>query len=121
MLAIKRRRIQVPRDLLGLFRSFDVSFFLFSIQKLLVRSALGDEFQETTSGVVVFLVFLQMVGEFVDTLGQETDLNIRRARVLFVDAGFLNQSCFLLSSKHEDTLAQNGYFCNPAHLWGHCG
>jgi len=55
----------------------------------------SDELEETTPRMVVAFVDLQVLDELIDPLGQNRDLNLGRAGVLFVhpilvdDCGFL--------------------------------
>src|SRR5918995_1976996 len=49
------------------------------------RAALGNHLQEATPGMVVLGVGLEVVGEVVDALGQDGDLDLRRAGI----AGFV--------------------------------
>lgn len=41
-----------------------------------------DQLEETTTAVVVLLVLLEMVGEVVDPLAEQRNLNLRRASVV---------------------------------------
>ena len=53
-------------------------FFLQIIQKL---AALVYHTNETTTGVVVFVVLLEVVLQSVDVMSQECDLHFRRTRI----------------------------------------
>lgn len=57
--------------------------------------ALTDHFQEAASRVMVFLVGLQVVGQIVNSLSQERDLHLRRARVTLVHCIGLDNRFFL--------------------------
>jgi len=49
-----------------------------------LSSALADHHQETTSRVVVFAVYAQVLSEVVDPLGKQSDLNLGGACVRWV-------------------------------------
>ncbi len=69
---------------------------LFLAEILLVGAAFGNELQEAAAGVKVFFVLLQMSGQFVNPLGEDGDLDLRRASVLLVDLGLLDYRLLLL-------------------------
>jgi hypothetical protein len=48
------------------------------------RAPLADHFQQPPAGAVVFGVLLQMLGEVIDSLCQQSDLHIRGPCVRFV-------------------------------------
>ena len=69
-----------------------------------------DHHEQTTTGVVVVLVSLEVLGEAFDALGEEGDLNLGRAGVGLVESVLCNRcrlvghagvSCFLLVSAPE--------------------
>src|SRR5256885_10767861 len=68
--------------------------------------ALPDHHEQPTSGAVVFDVFLQVLGQMVDALCQQGNLNIRRPRVAFVSSKFFN--CFRLGFHASDVLLSKG-------------
>ncbi|GMQ93883.1 MAG: hypothetical protein BMS9Abin12_1363 [Acidimicrobiia bacterium] len=49
----------------------------------------SDHHEQTSPAVMVFLVDLQMLGEMIDTLSQQRDLDLRRACVRGVRAIFI--------------------------------
>ncbi len=54
-------------------------------------ATLTDEHHQTTAGMVILLVDLQVLGEVADALGEDGDLNIGIAGVLLVSAELLDQ------------------------------
>ncbi len=54
-------------------------------------AAVCDFTEQPAAGAVVLLVILQVLGEHLDLGGQDRDLHLRRAGVLFVGLRFLNQ------------------------------
>jgi hypothetical protein len=71
------------------------------------RAPLTDHFQQTTAGTVVFVVFLQMFGQVINSLGQKSDLHVSGPCVLFVQL----EPCYRLSFFHIlfDQYLVNGY------------
>ena len=57
--------------------------------------AIGDHAEQTATGMIVFAMFAEMAGQFVDFLGQEGDLNFGRTAILVMNAGFLDNLAFL--------------------------
>lgn len=55
-----------------------------------MRLAVSDHAEKSAAGVVVLAVLAQMAREFLDPLREEGDLNLWRAAVLCVNAGFLD-------------------------------
>jgi hypothetical protein len=51
---------------------------------------LADHLQQTPPGTVVFDVFLEMFGQLIDPLREQSDLNIRGTSIPFVDSKFFN-------------------------------
>ena len=56
--------------------------------------ALADHFEQTPPRTVVLQVFLKVLGQMVDALRQQGDLNIRRSGVALVNPKFLNHFRF---------------------------
>src|SRR5207248_6492855 len=52
--------------------------------------ALADELEQAAAGVMVLLVRLEMLGEVMDALGEQCDLDLRRAGISFVRAELLH-------------------------------
>ena len=73
-------------------------------------AAQADHLQKATTGVVVLLVRLEVVGQFVDAVGEDGDLHFRRAgivdlgRVVF-DHGRLGRSTVRGYFRHRDILS----------------
>jgi hypothetical protein len=49
-------------------------------------TSLANHHEQATTGTVILFVLLQMFGQLVDALRQQSDLHIRRPGVFFVDA-----------------------------------
>jgi len=88
-----------------------VTFLVVALQVLQMRAAVCNHLQESAAGVLVLKVFLQMRGQFVNALRQNSDLYLRRARVLIMNSGFLYNLGLFLLSQHVRTLAQPIDFC----------
>ena len=54
-------------------------------------ATLGDHAEETAAGRVILLVFVEVLGEQIDLLGENRDLHLRGSRVLLVGAVLLDQ------------------------------
>ena len=59
-------------------------------------SSVADHFKKSATAVMVVVVLLKMLGERVDSAGQESDLNLGRAGVGLVDAVLLDDLGLLL-------------------------
>ena len=82
----------------------DESAVLFDVAILDVlqhAAALTDEHHETTTGVVVLLVGLEMLGEVADALGQDSDLNLCAAGIALALAELLDELCGALFADAE--------------------
>src|SRR3989449_7845420 len=62
-------------------------------------SALTDHAEQPAAACVVVAGGAQMFGEVLDPLGQERDLDLRRAGVLVVTAVRRNHLCFVLGRR----------------------
>ena len=67
-------------------------------------TTLTDELEQAHAAVVVLLVHLQMLGELVDALGQDGDLDLRRAGVGLVGLVVGNDGSLLVLGNHGITL-----------------
>ena len=65
-----------------------------AVQVIQQAAALADHHEETTAGAVVLGVLLQVLGEFVDTLGEQGNLHVSRACVLLVETEIVDQFRF---------------------------
>ena len=82
----------------------DESAVLFDVAILDVlqhAAALTDEHHETTTGVVVLHVGLEMLGEVADALGQDSDLNLCAAGIALALAELLDELCGALFADAE--------------------
>lgn len=61
-----------------------------------MSAAFGHEAQKATTRTLILLIFLQMLGELVDSLSQKADLNVGGTRVLVVEPGFLDNYLLFL-------------------------
>ena len=55
---------------------------------------MADHFQQTTAGMVILAMFLEMTGQAVDACGQERDLNFRRSGITLGALKIGNDLCF---------------------------
>ncbi len=89
-------RTKLLLELEFFYKNAVVLWVLFS-QILQMFLSVGNHREEAATRMDVFLVILQMRGQFLDSTGQNGDLNLRRACIgrmscdLFDDFGFL---CF---------------------------
>ena len=63
---------------------FVVLLDIFSLQIIEQPAALLDHFQQPTARVMVFLVSLEVLGQFADARAEQRDLHLGRARVRIV-------------------------------------
>jgi hypothetical protein len=64
-------------------------------------ASVPDHFQQAAPAVVILFVYFQMLGQMVDPLGQDRDLNLRRACVPIVETILRND--FLFVRVHDFT------------------
>ena len=64
-------------------------------------TALTDHLVQAAAGVVVLRVLLEVLGELSDTLGEDSDLNLRRTGVAFVGAVGLDDGRLLVFEHHS--------------------
>ena len=74
-------------------------------------ATLADEFHESASGVMITLVDFQVLGEVRDSVSQNRDLNLGRARVRGVSLVVLDD--LLLLSHNVVCLMSRGSRCKP--------
>ena len=63
-------------------------------------AALTDHLEQALTGVVVLLVDLQVLGELVDALGKDSDLNLGRTGVVCMGLVGFDYSSLLLFGDH---------------------
>ena len=63
-------------------------------------TALTDHLEQAHTGVVVLLVHLQVLGELIDPLGEDSDLHLGGAGIALVGLVVLDNSCFLVLGNH---------------------
>ena len=68
-----------------LFDNVLISFVVFLLEIEKQAATLVDHGQQTATGVSIFLVRFEMLGEFGDLFGQKSHLNFRRTGVPFAD------------------------------------
>lgn len=61
---------------------------------------LRDHLEESAARMKVFLVFLQMIGQFLDPFGKHRDLILWRSRILLVPFHLLSRFCLLFRRQH---------------------
>jgi len=57
-------------------------------------TALAHHHDQTTARTVIFFVLLQVLGQVIDPLGQQSDLNIGRTGVALMNPIIYNLLCF---------------------------
>ncbi len=65
-----------------------------------MRTAVCNHLEEAAARVFVLSMLAEVAGELIDFLREERNLHLRRAGVLVVDAGFLNNARLFLLGKH---------------------
>src|SRR5690606_1321161 len=73
-----------------------VARFILALEVIKQAAALGDESEKTTTGVVVLLVALEVLGQIADTFREDCNLNFRRAGVALGGCEFCQQFRFTL-------------------------
>jgi hypothetical protein len=71
---------------------------------------LGDHFEKTAAGVVVFCIFFEMACELFDLLSEQRNLDFRGTRVLFVSFARFNHFGFFLLREGHRMYAFSAYF-----------
>jgi hypothetical protein len=80
------------------FREYSaVPFKVSPFQVAQEASSLADEFQESSSAVMIFFVCLEVLGEFRNPTGEESDLNFRSPGVLLARAKLRDNFAFAFS------------------------
>ncbi len=59
-------------------------------------SALRDHLKQAAPRVIVLLMSLEMLGQLVDSLAEQSDLHLRRTRITFVCTKFADDSFLCL-------------------------
>ena len=66
------------------------------VQVIQQTAALADHHQQSAARTVILAVLLKVLGQMIDPLGQQSDLHIRRTRVLLVQSKRFDCLCFNL-------------------------
>jgi len=74
-------------------------------------SSLSDHFQKAAAGVMILLVLPKMLGEIVDPLGQNGNLDLRGPGIPLMAGMLLNQICLFLSCHTSSP------FCGKPHVY----
>ena len=85
-----------------------IAALVFYFQILQMRAAVSNHLQEAVAAVLVFEVFLEVGGQFVDAFAQNGNLHFRRAGIGRMDGRLLNYLGLFGLGKHQLTLAQQG-------------
>lgn len=72
--------------------TISVDILLLKVSKKV--TSVTNHFKKTSSGVVIVLVGLEVSGKIVDSLCENSNLNLRRSGVVFVSSVSLNNGCF---------------------------
>jgi hypothetical protein len=80
-----------------------VSFFFRPPEIVEQPSPLTDQFQQPSSGMVVLLVGFEMLGQGVDAIAQNSHLDFRRTRVIFMQPKMIDN--LFLSFRFEHHVA----------------
>lgn len=83
-----------------------VSLYVLLSQIVEQSAAFADQHQQPSSAVVIMLVFTQMLGQMVDPLGHQRDLDLRRTGVTVVMSELFNDGLGVL---HSHTRTTRGY------------
>src|SRR5690348_11076201 len=74
----------------------DVALLVAASKIIEQRTALVDEHQKTAARMIVLRVGLEMLGEIVDSFGQDRDLDLGRTRVPLAASMILDERLFAL-------------------------
>lgn len=69
--------------------------------------------QKASARVVVLRILLKMRGKLLNALRKYGNLHLRRARVLVMDLGFLDDLCLLGLRNHVYIVSRRGKFASP--------
>ena len=89
------RLLQLLSDV-ELFDDRTVAVDVYFGQVVQQASSLTNQFQQTTSGVMVMFVLFQVLGQMVDSLGQDSDLYLGRTGIGLVQSVLSNDFLFSL-------------------------
>ncbi len=78
-----------------------VAFSVLAIQVIKETPALRDELQQTTTGMIVLLVVLEMFGQVLDAFGKYSNLDFRRSGIALGRGIFLHQFLLAFSSNRH--------------------
>lgn len=83
-----------------------VASLILALEELQVLSPVCDHLDEATAGVVILLVFLEMLGQIVDAGCEHHDLDIGRTGILVMYLRLLYDCLLFLGRKHcQNTIA----------------
>src|SRR3989344_8666562 len=83
------------------------------LKVLQMLAAVGHKAQKSAARVLVFVVFVQMGRQFLDTARQKSHLYLRGTRIGIVAAPFCNLILLLSLRKHGKILSYSAIFCKP--------
>jgi hypothetical protein len=64
---------------------------------------LADNFEKTTTGMVILLVSTEMIRQISDSLREKCDLNLRGTRISLMGLEFFNDFLFAFCGQHGAT------------------
>ena len=94
------RRFPLPQSLLSDVQLLDDRTVALNVNLLQITqqvSSVTDHLGQAATAVVVVVVVLEVLGEVVDAVGQNSDLHFGRTCVALVDGILLNDCLFFLS------------------------
>jgi hypothetical protein len=71
-----------------------IALDIFGLDVVEQPSAFAYQNQQTPAGVMIFFVDFEMVGQIFNAMCQQTYLNLRRARIGFMQFKLINQFAF---------------------------
>jgi hypothetical protein len=77
-----------------------VTRFIFAFQVAKQSAAIADHLQQTTAGMVILFVGLQMTGNLFDLSGKDSDLHFWGTSVILMRLELANQGVFLFFIEH---------------------
>jgi hypothetical protein len=87
-------KVELPHDL-------PVPFEAARFQVIEQSPTFANQLEQTSARVMVFDVCFEMLGELADALGNDGNLHLGRASILFVRSVFLNKFSFFIAENHE--------------------
>ena len=77
-----------------LFDKLGVTILVFLLQIVQQLTTLIDQLEKTLTGMMIFFVSCEMLGQLIDTCGKQRNLDLGRTRIVVMQFKALNYSLF---------------------------